>query len=378
MMKTKIIAMYLPQYHSIPENDEFWGDGFTDWVTVKNAAPLKKWHEQPKVPFNLNYYDLSQKDNVKWQARIAKENGVYGFGIYHYWFNKDKNILTKPAEIIRDNDDIDINYFLAWDNASWKRSWSNIEGNDWAPSVERGLKPSGPQVLIEYVLGNEEDWLIHYKYLKTHFVKDKYIKIDNKPVFIIWSYSSELLNMCSYWNKLAINDGFDGIHFVFRYSETGKLIRKPKVPQNYTTFTYEPIYHGWSKLPYCNLVFNKIKKICGYNKNKHLHVYDYDEIWKKILKDARTIYVDDKIIHGAFVNYDDTPRRGMRGKIVANGSPQKFYNYLNELVRINEEQHKDFIFLTAWNEWGEGAYLEPDMNNGCAYLDAIKKIFKHE
>ena len=110
-MKTKLITWYLPQYHRIPENDEFWGEGFTDWVAVKKAQPLFKGHQQPRVPMSNNYYDLSIKDNIVWQAKLAKENGIYGFGIYHYWFNNEKNLLTKPVEIIYDNKDIDINFF---------------------------------------------------------------------------------------------------------------------------------------------------------------------------------------------------------------------------------------------------------------------------
>ena len=132
-MKTKLIAWYLPQYHCIPENNVFWGEGFTDWVTVKKARPLFKGHQQPKTPLNNNYYDLSIKENVTWQAKLAKDYGIYGFGIYHYWFNNEKNLLTKPLEIIYNNKEIDIHYFMAWDNANWKRSWSAIEGNSWAP-----------------------------------------------------------------------------------------------------------------------------------------------------------------------------------------------------------------------------------------------------
>ena len=133
----QIIALYLPQYHRIPENDKFWGDGFTDWVTVKNAKSLFDGHQQPRVPLNDNYYDLSLKENVAWQAQLAKEYGIDGFGVYHYWFNNEQNLLTKPAEIIRDNDDIDINYFFVWDNGNWIRSWSNVAGNDWAPIAEK-------------------------------------------------------------------------------------------------------------------------------------------------------------------------------------------------------------------------------------------------
>ena len=155
-MKTKLIAWYLPQYHCIPENNVFWGEGFTDWVTVKKARPLFKGHQQPKTPLNNNYYDLSIKENVTWQAKLAKDYGIYGFGIYHYWFNNEKNLLTKPLEIIYNNKEIDIHYFMAWDNANWKRSWSAIEGNSWAPIADNDQKTSKESgILIPYILMND-------------------------------------------------------------------------------------------------------------------------------------------------------------------------------------------------------------------------------
>src|SRR5574344_1717654 len=119
-LKPKIFAMYLPQYHCIPENDEFWGKGFTDWETVKSAKSLYKNHYQPRILLNNKYYDLSKSEIVKWQAKLAHDNGIYGFGVYHYWFNNDKNLLTAPAEILPDN--CDIKYFFSWDNTNWKRS----------------------------------------------------------------------------------------------------------------------------------------------------------------------------------------------------------------------------------------------------------------
>ena len=112
---TKIFAMYLPQFHCIPENDEFWGKDFTDWVTVKNAVPLFEGHQQPRVPYNGNYYDSSLVESVEWQSKVASDYGVYGFGVYHYWFNNEKNLLTRPAEIMRDSTRINTKYFFIWD-----------------------------------------------------------------------------------------------------------------------------------------------------------------------------------------------------------------------------------------------------------------------
>lgn len=361
----KIFAMYLPQFHSIPENDAFWGKGFTDWKSVQQAKPLYKGHEQPKIPENDNYYDLSLKENVAWQAKIAKEYGIDAFGIYHYWFNNEKNLLTKPAQIILDNKDIDIDFFFAWDNTSWKRSWSNIEGgNDWAPLIDSKSKNSGPKILIEYILGSEKDWLNHYNYLKPFFKDSRYKKKDNRPIFVIYHYSDEIAKMCNYWDSLARDDGFDGLFFIFRYDES------KNIPLDQNVFKYEPNFSGWRKLSFFEKASNKLKKII--QKSGTLNRYNYDVIWKKLLKNAKQC-TRDNMFHGAFVSYDDTPRRGRRGIVVEKSSAEKFQKYLSELIKISSQQKKDFIFLTAWNEWGEGAFIEPDNTHSYSFAKAIKQ-----
>lgn len=365
MDKTKIIALYLPQFHRIPENDKFWGEGFTDWVTVKKAKPLFEGHQQPRVPLNDNYYDLSQKENVGWQARLAKENGIYGFGIYHYWFNNEQNLLTKPAEIIRDNDDIDINYCFVWDNGNWIRSWSSfdVKGNDWAPTMECNVERKGPEILINYVLGTETDWEQHYRYVFTHFKKRKYIKIDNKPVFGIINPSPEILQMCKFWNSLAIKDGFEGITFIFRNKGN-------EIPLGYFSYNYEPHTAGLEKNGLVQKIEKRVRRFL--HQEEHVTVFDFDVLWHNLLKNAEKSN-DKSVYFGAFVGYDDTPRRGkIRGKIVKYNTPEKFQKYLLKLLDISREKNKDFVFLSAWNEWGEGMYLEPDKTNGFAYLEAIK------
>lgn len=362
--RVKVIAMYLPQFHSIPENDEFWGKGFTDWVTVRNSNSLFEGHSQPRIPLNDNYYDLSQKENVIWQAQLAKQYGIYGFGVYHYWFNNEKNLLTRPAEIIRDHDDADINYLLAWDNGNWKRSWSNVNGNDWAPLAEN-QKHVGPQILVEYILGSEPDWENHYNYLRTHFRKDKYIKINNKPVFVIYQYSPEIKKMHNYWNQLAEKDGFDGVEVIYRYRGFDNM------PDTETCFFYEPEWAGWKNVSTLKRKYERALELLHIKTG--LMIYDYDSVWNRLLKNARKESSQKKLL-GAFVGYDDTPRRGKNGRVVLNATPEKFERYLRELLMISEQQGKEFVFLTAWNEWGEGAYLEPDTENGFSYLDALKKV----
>lgn len=366
-MKPKIIAMYLPQYHQIPENDMFWGKGFTDWTTVRNAKPLYTGHVQPREPLNDNYYDLSLKDNVEWQVELARKYGIYGFGIYHYWFNSSQCLLTKPAEIIRDNKNLDLFYFFAWDNASWRRSWGNVPGNAWAPIADSLQGEKGPQTLIPFVLGGEQDWEIHYNYLRDFFSDPRYIKIEGKPVFSIWKYDSKIGKMCSYLDKLAKKDGYPGIFIIFRYGL--------RVPRRYTQLVYEPITSGWTDFPIWKRIINRC--FLKNSDEKGLKEYDYSIIWNKIISKAKKRN-ESHIFHGAFVSYDDTPRRGMNGNIVKGGSPTVFKKYFNELVEISKKQNKEFIFLTAWNEWGEGAFLEPDKIFRYQYLEAIRDVINKE
>lgn len=363
----KYLAMYLPQFHSIPENDEFWGKGFTDWVTLKKAKPVFEGHKQPRVPLNDNYYDLSIKENVMWQAKLAKKYGVYGFGIYHYWFNNDKNLLTKPAEIIRDNSDIDINFFFAWDNANWKRSWSNVVGNSWAPTEEKlADREQGPQILVPYILGGKNDWQNHYNEVKKYFVDERYIKVHNKPMFIIMQYSKGIAEMCEFWDDLAKKDGFDGMFFIF------KDRKGLHIPKEEKKFHYEPIYAGWGNIGIFPRIKNKICKVLNIN-NEHLRFFNYDFIWEKLLKTASQCK-DSNMFHGAFVSYDDTPRRGEKGTVVYNCSPEKFKKYLRQLTLISKSQGKEYIFITAWNEWGEGACFEPDTEFKFGFLQALKDV----
>lgn len=374
MQKLKIVAMYLPQFHQIPENDEFWGKGFTDWETVKRAKPLYEGHCQPRVPLNGNYYDLSQEDNVEWQTKLAYEHGIYGFGVYHYWFNNEKNLLTRPAEIIRDSQTCKIKYFFVWDNNSWVRSWSNVAGNAWAPNAEKDRdKKKGPTVLIQYVLGEEPEWLRHYEYLREHFKSNNYEKINNKPVFCILSYNPKMKRMFDYWEELAKKDGYDGIHFIlmrFKRNENWNWISK---------YTYQP--HFASLWKQGNLLERAIKKLmgkAGYKPKAKLRYFDYDKTWEILLKQTAKDS-DGSIINGGFVDYDDSPRRGaIRGNVFKGATPEKFKTYFTKLVDITILQKKEYLFLTAWNEWGEGAYLEPDEHNGFAYLEAVKDVLMRD
>lgn len=371
MKKTKIIAMYLPQYHETEDNNKWWGKGFTDWTSVKTSVPLFDGHRQPRVPENDNYYDLSNAESIKWQVELAKQNGIYGFGIYHYWFSSQKQTLTTPAELLLEHKEINFPFFLGWDNNSWVRTWSKYKHNTnaWSPKVDGKLKEDNTNngVLAQLDYGNEEDWKIHFEYLNKFFKDDRYIKIDGKPLFIIWNYTDKdrLKKMCEYWRKLAVEYGYTGLYLMNRYNPYDSLDGFDAL------MTYEPMFSAWQNKNILIRVVDKLRD--HFVKEKKLTLYNYDAVWRSILKNAK-VKAKENIYYGAFVSYDDSPRRGNQGKIVLGETPEKFEKYLKELVKLSEQQNKEFIFLTAWNEWGEGAYLEPDSDNGIKYLNVIKRI----
>lgn len=367
MKKIKIIANYLPQFHETAENNQWWGSGYTDWVAVKKASPVFEGQIQPRIPYGNNYYDLSQKDALKWQVDLASKYGIYGFGIYHYWFDSNTNLLSRPAEVLLKNDDLNIKFMFIWDNATWKRTWSNVKGyaNDWVQSNDENDGTSG--VLAELIYGNQDDWKKHFDYLLSFFLDSRYIKIDNKPVFCFFNQynDSNMVNkMVAYWNQLAINEGFSGIYVIGRYDGNDES----RMDYEYL---YEPSYHAFQYHSIWDKMKTKVKSL--FMKSNKPFLYDYDEVWESIISFAKK-NGDRKIFYGGVCAYDDTPRRGVDAKIILNSTPEKFGDYLRKLIDISLQQEKEFIFLTAWNEWGEGAYLEPDKENGFRYLEAVKSV----
>ena len=364
----KIIANYLPQYHEIPENDEWWGKGFTDWIAVKKATPLFEGHLQPKVPLNNNYYDLSEVENIRWQAKLAKEYGIYGFGFYHYWFSSELNLLQKPSELLLEHKDIEIRFMFIWDNFSWKRTWSKLSnGAAYAPAFdgekkEDSLSNKDMGILAELKYGDNTEWKKHFDYLLNFFKDERYIKIDGKPVFSFYQARNNfplIKEMVAYWDELAKENGFPGIMCLSK-----DILYPVKLEKR---MKYSPFQ---MTTPFLFLKYKFMFKY--YQKQNKIAIWNYDDVWKDILTEAKRAAKDSYLC--GFVNYDDSPRRGKNGKIIIGGTPAKFENYMKKLMDISKKQGKEYVFLMAWNEWGEGSYLEPDVNENYGYLEAIKRI----
>lgn len=347
----KVIAMYLPQFHEVKENNEWWGTGFTDWVSVKEALPLFDGHYQPRVPRNDYYYDLSQKKTMEWQADLMHQYSVDGLCMYHYWFKDGRKVLERPVENLLAWKDVDMPFCFCWANETWARSWSNIKKkNVWTNKHEIQNCSNESGILLEQKYGDEKDWKAHLEYLIPFFYDPRYIRKDNKPIFMIYKPSDiECIDaMINCWREEIVNYGIDGIYII---GASCNALAGEVVDAELCT---EPL----GGMKNANRTF----------KTKKLVSFDYKNIWDNILQENLGA---NKTFFGGFVGYDDTPRHGEKGLVVQGATPEKFAEYLTELMAKNAAYNNDIVFLNAWNEWGEGMYLEPDERYGTKFLEAI-------
>ena len=348
-----IIAFYLPQFHEIEENNRWWGKGFTEWTNVKKAVPVFKGQNQPRIPYKGYYYNLLDPKVLRLQAKTAGEYGIKGFCFYHYWFN-GKLLLEKPVELLLENKDINISFCFCWANEPWTRSWDG----------------KNRKVIMPQCYGGTDEWEEHFQYLLPYFKDDRYMKNDNCPMFLL--YKSEEITQCEqmieYLNRRCKEYGFNGIYIV---EEINGSQRKPVCQNSQAVIEFEPSY---SINNYNKAILTMIKAWREIRKNVfHRPVFlSYDRLWKAILK-KQNKFSDKEFIYGAFVDWDNTPRRGEKATIVKGYTVEKFERYMNLLIKKSIQNGGRYIFINAWNEWAEGAYLEPDEKLGFRNLNAIRK-----
>lgn len=350
----KILAVYLPQFHETEDNNIWWGKGFTDWESVKSSKPCFCGHKAPWVPLGKNYYDLNTHNTMKHQAELAKEYGIDGFSFYHYYFKDGKMELEKPAENLLKWSDIDMPFCFNWANESWIRSWSRIDGNVWGEQQESDSSVSDNGVLVLQDYGDEEAWKEHFYYLLPFFQDKRYIKIDNKPVFIFYRPANikPLNSMIAYWRKLASKENLAGLYLIgvnMNITDTGLD----------ASMIYEP-RHSINSLNSQNKAIMK----------EHVRCFDYSDIWNEVI--SSDVYKGCKTFFTGVSGYDDTPRRGKSGECFINRSISVFCSGLEKLIKKSISYGNELVFINAWNEWGEGMYLEPDEENRYAYLNAVK------
>lgn len=359
----KIVALYLPQYYETEYNNKWWGKGYTEWVACKKAKPLFKGHNQPKVPLNDNYYDLSEKENIRWQMNLAKKYGIDGFAIYQY-YSCGKKLLEVPTEMIRDDKSLDLPFFLFWANESWRMMWF---GQD--------KKVVWPQ---EY--GTEKDWHEQFLYCLDYFKDERYMRNEGKPVYGIYNAFNfpQINEFIDKWQIWAKEEGLEGIYFIKAMgsrdkNELGKFSAIVSREPNYT-FAYDETIIEKSIRVVRSRIVDQINRNFLLEKGKGIVELraDYDDLWKRILK--RKIPDDGSVCLGAFTDWDNSPRRSYNSTIIAGATAEKFGLYMKHLYRKAKKNNCPMIVINAWNEWAEGAYLEPDEKNGYGYLEAIKRI----
>jgi hypothetical protein len=350
----KVIAYHLPQYHEVRENSEWWGEGFTEWKNVISAHPLYKYHDQPRVPLNENYYDLGEIENLKAQFDMANDYGVYGFCFYHYWF-EGRKILEKPVEALLNDASIDGKFCFCWANHSWRRTWNKTN-----------------ELLIEQKYGDIKEWDEHLTYLLPFFNDPRYIKHDGKPVFVV--YDMAAIERCKerfeYYNDFLFRNGFKGIYLVQSINDRGQeyqdvanlhLLREPAITHVSTSS-----------------FFKRIERRLKRNKNfewfkKPVH-YVFSELMKGSLNySEKELKKGENIAVGLFREWDSTPRHGKHGYIISRARDDEFIEFIDKTKSLvsNYTNCSEFVFYNAWNEWGESCYLEPDDKYGFSSLEII-------
>ncbi len=370
-MKSKVLAIYLPQFHAIPENDKWWGDGFTEWTNVRRGRCLYPGHYQPRIPYNEDYYDLSDLKVLERHVTLAKKAKITGFAFYHYYFS-GKKLLERPIENYRDNSSENFPYCLIWANQSWARTWYRAD--------------VGKQVLLPQVYGREVEWREHFEYLLKFFIDKRYIKIENKPVYIIYlpqdiEYRKSMFEL---WNKLAIQNGFNGIYLIAMNTGWG-VDKAQNLYDSYLNF--EPIRAISQEVSYRQqLQRYKEEHMDNVNLKRSVlrnwlfaqNAYSYSYLCKQIEAVQKVNSIKNTHL-GAFSGWDNTSRKDEAGFIVTHSTPKRFGRHIEKMLYCSEKMGNEFLFLNAWNEWSEGAYIEPDQKYGYAYLNELRRsIIKYE
>lgn len=343
----KLIAYYLPQFHPIPENDHWWGKGFSEWTNVTKAIPQFLGHYQPHLPGELGFYDLRQVESIRAQADLARHYGIHGFCIHHYWFG-GRRVLEKPLDLLLENPDIDINFCLCWANENWCRRWDGLEDDIL---LAQSHSPADDLQFIDSLI--------------PAFNDPRYIKIDGKPLLII--YRATLLPdakaTARRWRKRVVEMGLPGIHLVaatsfdiadatsFGFDATVEFpphkLNPKQVNEQYTKLN--PEYTG--------------------------KIYDY-AIWKERWNNQNP--KDGVHYRATMPSWDNEARRPGNGFSFVNATAEAYANWLDKICAetVTKPENERLVFVNAWNEWAEGAHLEPDRKHGYAYLHATANVLQ--
>lgn len=382
MNKARIIALYLPQFHPIPENDKWWGPGFTEWTNVAKAKPLFRGHVQPRIPADLGFYDLRLAETREQQAMLAREAGIEGFCYYHYWFGGGRQLLERPFNEVVASGKPDFPFCICWANHTWSNKTWNRKSAMQLDSV-----------LMEQTYPGTEDDIAHFNSLLPAFRDPRYMTVDGKLIFVIYD-PLKFINIERFietWRKLAEKNGLPGFHFVGMTPSTLTL----RVAADGSRQRVMPNLKSSAKIfkDVLDLGFDSVNSF-GKRRGEMLYEGKWKNLAKTILRHVglptgSIRYDYERTVCNYFApedswenvyptilpQWDRTPRVSSWDGVYVNATPEKFEKHIRqalELIKDKSPEHR-ILFLKSWNEWGEGNYVEPDLQWGHGFLDAIHR-----
>nr|WP_299752698.1 glycoside hydrolase family 99-like domain-containing protein [uncultured Tateyamaria sp.] len=343
----KAIAFYLPQFHPFPENDQWWGKGFTEWTNVGKAKPLFDGHYQPHCPIHLGYYDLRMREVMEEQARLARNYGLSGFAYYFYWF-AGKRLMDVPLENMLANKDVDLPFCMIWANENWSRKWDGQE-NDVLIAQDHSMEDS--KALLEY--------------LRKFFEDERYIKINGRPLFVIYNPNiiPQMKKTLAMWREEAKKFGFPDLYLVSAQTFGHK---------NPGDFGFDAAM----EFPPHTIESREISgQMCNLKTGFSGRIYDYDHVVQNAVKRPNKGY---KVFPSSMLSWDNTARKNLNSHVFAKFSLTRYAQWLSSnLERVAKDNVLDdderLVFINAWNEWAEGTHLEPDQQHGYGYLEATQR-----
>ena len=349
---TRYIALYLPQFHPIPENDEWYGKGFTEWTNVAKAKPLFRGHYQPHVPADLGFYDLRLKEIRREQARMAQEAGVSAFCYWDYWFGNGKKLLEMPLDAVHDDPEITLPFCIAWANHSWEKKMWDKQGNN--------------EMLMEQKYLGIEDYSAYFYRMLPIFRDDRYFRVNDKLFVIVYSplESSEIGLYLTCWRELAKKEGLGDFYFVGRDAGCRNIDRILNI--GFDAVYEDDVFNIHHEL-------GLAKKIALYIKRRFLGrptVFQYKDAVRYMIPDEAKRR---EVIPVIAPNWDHSPRSGRNAILFVNCEPRYFREVAEHAREVVSSKPDDeqIVIIKAWNEWGEGNHMEPDLRYGTGYLDAL-------
>lgn len=377
--KARVIALYLPQYHPVKENDQYWGKGFTEWTNVAKAKPLFRGHYQPRIPADLGFYDLRLPEVRKAQAELAKEAGIEGFCYWHYWFGNGKEVLQMPFDEVVKSGEPDFPFCLGWALHDWTtKTW------------EKGSSIIKDTMIFKQEFPGNEDHIKHFYRLLDAFKDKRYIKVDGKLLFsiLVPQAMPKPKQFMDLWNRLAKENGLPGFHFVGIIDSMPTITKEnindidKAVDDNISDIKklgFDAV--GTTNQKYAELkTGGKFRKICFAIIRRIfpgllLDKYDYKKIIDNFYSpsDRR-----EDVYPQLLVGWDRSPRSGRKAIIYYNNTPETFEEAAKKAIDCVKEKNSEhrILFLNSWNEWGEGAYMEPDLRFGKGKIHKLHDLLE--